>query len=114
MTWSLYREWDPRGLWFLVFGGVVAEAICLLRWRLAVVCRACGFDAIVYKRKPEEAAERVRVYLQKRREDPESLLRPALHLPVLKKRVDPTKDLSGSGSMVVAPRRHEGALSREV
>lgn len=79
-----YRDFDPRAVLFFVFGLMVAEFFIQLRWRMGVLCPHCGFDPVLYKKSPEKAAERVRRHLERRKNDPRSLLRPPLQLPYRK------------------------------
>jgi metallophosphoesterase superfamily enzyme len=48
---------------------------------MTISCRHCGFDPLVYVKDRELAAQKVKAFLEKRKEDPAMLLRPALNLP---------------------------------
>lgn len=81
---SLYAfgEIDPRlGLFFIV-GLFLSEIFTQLRWRMALACRQCGFDPIIYKRNPSEAVKIVKSHLEKRQQSASLALRP-LKLPTL-------------------------------
>lgn len=61
---------DPRGLLlFCVFVGI-GEIFIYLRWRASLICRMCGFDPIVYKKSPSEAAKRVNTFFREQAENP--------------------------------------------
>lgn len=80
----VWQDLDPRALMFFAFGLGVAEVFIQVRWRLSIACPHCGFDPVLYKRNREKAAERVKAFLEIRREDPMSVFSP-LNLPVVKK-----------------------------
>jgi hypothetical protein len=85
---AFWQEFDPRVTVIFVIFLAVAEAFVQLRWRLSVPCKQCGFDPVLYKKRPEVAAEKVKVHLQRRREDPRYLLATPLNLPVRKVSAD--------------------------
>lgn len=79
----LWHEFDPRVMIIFVICAAVSEVFVKLRWRLSVVCRVCGFDPVLYLKKPELAAEKVKFQLEARKQDPKYLLSKPLHLPAL-------------------------------
>jgi hypothetical protein len=82
----IWGSFDPRVL--VIFSVVLAvtEIFLQFRWRLALVCRECGFDPVVYLKDPNAAALRVKDRLEARKNEPESLLKPPLQIPVLRKK----------------------------
>jgi hypothetical protein len=81
----VWQDFDPRILMFFAFGLGLAELFIQVRWRLSIACPHCGFDPVLYKRNKPLAAERVRAFLEIRREDPMSAFSP-LNLPhIIKK-----------------------------
>lgn len=70
VTMAFWNDLDPRGL--AIFGMLMlfSELLVYLRWRLAIVCRKCGFDPVLYKRSPEAAAARVREFFNTQMENP--------------------------------------------
>lgn len=66
---------------FIVLALVFGEMFLQIRWRLAVVCKACGFDPVAYVKNPERAAEKVKLFLSVKKNDPNRLLAKPLHLP---------------------------------
>jgi len=70
----IWQGFDPRV--FVVFGIMlmVSEVIIQIRHRLSVICHFCGFDPKLYKKSSAQAAELVRVTLEKKREDPDFIL----------------------------------------
>lgn len=74
---------DPRGIFFFLVFWFSAEVFFLLRWRSSLVCRHCGFDPQIYLASPERAVVLVKEKLQKRKLDPEALLKPTLKLKPL-------------------------------
>lgn len=65
---------------------LITELLFQLKWRQSVVCRACGFDPVVYKRNPEQAAQEVKAFLAQRKEDPMYMLKPQPDLPKPRKK----------------------------
>ncbi|MBX3018057.1 MAG: hypothetical protein KF767_09215 [Bdellovibrionaceae bacterium] len=101
ITAAVFGGFDGRGL--LIFGAfvVAAEIFVQMRWRVSIPCPHCGFDPVLYSRKPEDAAEKVKIRLAARKNDPRALLGRPLSIPV--RRITPED------------RRHKGQnLSREV
>jgi hypothetical protein len=79
----MWRGFDPRVCIAVVVCLGIAEVFVKIRWRLSVVCRQCGFDPVLYKKDPSEAALKVRAQLEVRRQDPRYLLVKPLILPTL-------------------------------
>lgn len=82
----IWQNFDPRAVVFSALGLGLAELFIAFRWRLSIACPHCGFDPVLYKRKPQLAADRVREHFQRRREDPLSVFTPPPKLPVLIRR----------------------------
>lgn len=61
---AVYGQVEPRALLFFCVVTGLGETFVFLRWRLSLVCRLCGFDPVVYKRSPAEAAARVRRFFE--------------------------------------------------
>jgi len=81
---SLYAfgEIDPRLGLFFITGLFISEMFMQLRWRMALACRQCGFDPIIYKKNPSDAVKIVKSHLEKRQQSASLALRP-LKLPTL-------------------------------
>lgn len=60
---------------------MLAEAFVKIRWRMHMTCRSCGFDPVLYVKNPQKAAGLVKEFLDRRKEDPDYLLRKPLNLP---------------------------------
>jgi hypothetical protein len=84
LMFVVFRGFDPRVFLFSVFCIALAEFFVRVRWRVNLLCPHCGFDPVTYKRSPERAAERVRLHLQRRKDDPRYLLARPLNLPFAK------------------------------
>ena len=84
LSFIVWQTLDPRALMFFAFGLGVAELFVQVRWRLSIACPHCGFDPVLYKKNREKAAERVKAFLEIRRDDPMSVFSP-LNLPVVKR-----------------------------
>lgn len=98
-SFLIWREYNPKSLLFFVVAVMLAEVFVKIRWRLHMTCRACGFDPVLYVKAPERAAEKVRDFLDRRKEDPDFLLKKPLNLPARPAPQDDTKKLS-SGKRV--------------
>ena len=81
MMFILWQQLDPRAIVVFVVCLAISEVFVKIRWRLAVVCRQCGFDPVMYLKKPELALEKVKEQLVRRKEDPKYLLSKPLNLP---------------------------------
>jgi hypothetical protein len=62
---------DPRALMLFCLTIVGSEMLIYLRWRSSVVCHLCGFDPVVYKRSPEDAARMVRAFYAEKQDNPD-------------------------------------------
>lgn len=70
-TYAVWGAPDPQGMLFFCVIIIGAEIFVYLRWRLAIVCRMCGFDPVLYKRSPEQAKARVKEFFKEQVENPE-------------------------------------------
>ena len=70
LSMILWQDLDPRAVVVFVLGLGLAEMFVIFRWRLSIACSRCGFDPVLYKKSPEKAAEKVRRYIDERRNDP--------------------------------------------
>ncbi len=83
LSFIVWQDFDPRLVVFFVIAVVTAELFVVFRWRMSIACAKCGFDPILYKKKPELAAQRVKAHYQEKAEDPLSVFAPPPKLPVL-------------------------------
>ena len=81
-SFIIWRDWNPKSLLFFVVALMVSEVFVKIRWRMHMTCRECGFDPVLYMKKPQQAAEQVKNFLDRRARDPAYLLRRPLSLPV--------------------------------
>jgi hypothetical protein len=58
---------------------------------MGIVCQHCGFDPSLYMKKPELAAEKVKLHLEKRKLNPASWLADPLQIPT--RRVKPEAEV---------------------
>lgn len=79
--YGMWESWNLSAIPLFIAGLFVGEVVTHLRWRLALVCRQCGFDPVIYKKSPARAAAKVKAYLAKRKSDPEFLLAPPIQVP---------------------------------
>jgi len=83
LSFIVWQDFDPRLVIFFALSLVVAELFVVFRWRMSIACPKCGFDPVLYKKKPELAALRVKAHYTERLEDPMSVFAPPPKLPVL-------------------------------
>ncbi len=68
-----YTQWgapDPRGIVLASVFILIAEVFVYSRWRASMTCKLCGFDPLIYKRSPEQAAQRVRRFFDEQQKNP--------------------------------------------
>lgn len=85
----IHQGLDARVFIYFVMLLASSELFIQLRWRMALRCPHCGFDPVVYAKKPEEAARLVRIHLEGRKNNADMLLARPLQLP--KRRNDGSK-----------------------
>jgi hypothetical protein len=86
LTLVIWHKAEPRGILFISIFLGISEFFIQMRWRLALSCRYCGFDPILYKQSHQLAAEKVKKHLDRRRADPSFLLssKPFSTMPIRK------------------------------
>lgn len=95
VSYLIWTPFDIRGLGFLMLMLGIGELFLRLRWRQSMICQNCGFDPIVYLKDVDRAAQNVKDFLDRRKDDPSFLLKPALNLPFRKILIDPYAQRSG-------------------
>ena len=90
-TYVIFKNLDPRGLFFVGVFLLIGEIFAQVKWRTSMVCRNCGFDPVIYVRSPEQAGLKIRAFLDTRAESPAHLLRLPVSLP---KKTEKGKNLS--------------------
>jgi hypothetical protein len=79
--WGYWGAFNASAIPLLLISLFLGELMMHFRWRLALICRQCGFDPLVYKKNPARAAEKVKAFLLRRKNEPQFLMAPAIHLP---------------------------------
>lgn len=97
---AIFEEFDPRALLIFVTFLAIAEIFVQVRWRLAIVCPYCGFDPVLYLKDSARAVEKVKVCLNRRKNDPASLLAKPLQLPKLSKERAELLEKASAGALV--------------
>lgn len=82
-TYGIYHQFDPRGVYFFISLIILIEVSARMRWRINIICQNCGFDPVLYLRNQALAAEKVKNFLMRRKEDPAMLLKKPLNLPTV-------------------------------
>jgi hypothetical protein len=83
VSFIFFQDFDPMLVVFFAISVVVSELFINFRWRFSIACPKCGFDPVLYKKKPELAALRVKAYYGERMEDPMSIFSPPPKLPTI-------------------------------
>jgi hypothetical protein len=83
--WGFWGSWNHQAIPLFLVCLFLSQILLHFRWRLALICRQCGFDPLIYRRNPDLAAEKVKAYLDRRRQSPEFLLAPPLQLPKVRR-----------------------------
>jgi hypothetical protein len=85
-THLVWHDFHWAGILLFCSLTILSEFIYQMRWRLSVKCKSCGFDPLLYKQSPHLAAQEVKTFLEKRKEDPLYLLKPQPKIkPIIKK-----------------------------
>ncbi len=100
LTLLMFRQLDPRFFVILAFFWGVGEAAVKIRWRMSVLCKVCHFDPVLYIKNPEIAAEKVRVRLDERTQDPQYLLARPLDIPKISSKKSQSLREKGKGTLV--------------
>ena len=79
--WGYWGTWHLQAIPILLISLFLSELLTHFRWRLALICRQCGFDPLIYKKNPRLAASKVKAYLVRRKTESGFLLAPAINLP---------------------------------
>lgn len=96
LVMALWQGFQPEIILFFVVLVAASEIMVQVRWRMSLPCPHCGFDPLLYTKKPEEAARRVVSFMEKQRETPLYWLKgdPLRQLPRKKKELKHTPQLS--------------------
>ncbi len=85
LMFVIFHEWHPMGMFFWLVFSLTSEVFLSLRWRMSLVCGACGFDPLLYLKDPDHAATKVKLRLEERRQRPGMILSQPLKLPTISK-----------------------------
>jgi hypothetical protein len=100
VMFAIFQEFDPRVILIFIAFLALAEIFIQVRWRIAIVCKQCGFDPVLYVRDTQKAVLKVQMHLDRRKLDPASLLSPALNLPTVNKERSELIQKAHAGSLV--------------
>ncbi len=76
LAYAIWGGPDLRSLLIFMSLAFCFQVFLRVRYRESLKCPHCGFDPILYKRNSEKAAERVSDFLEKRKDNPQYLLKP--------------------------------------
>ncbi len=67
---AVYQQFHYYFFILWVFFLCVSELFIQIRWRINIVCKFCGFDPVLYLKNPLDCAQKVKLKLESRKEDP--------------------------------------------
>jgi hypothetical protein len=85
LMFAIFQGFDPRIFILFVTFLAFSEMFIQIRWRLNMVCKYCGFDPVIYLKDPNRASIKVQAHLEKRKNDPATLLAKPLNIPKISK-----------------------------
>ena len=109
MMLIIWQGWDFRVIPIFAIFTCAMEYIIQIKYRLLLNCPHCGFDPILYKQNVQKCVEKVKLHLDKRKNDPLVLLskKPKLDLPVLKPKVERQPDKNVESRLGNAIKKHQ-------
>ena len=81
----VWQKFEPQAILIFIGFLISAEVFVQLRWRVNIACKHCGFDPVLYLQSPEKAVVKVKLFLDRRQEDPAFLFKEPLNLPKVKR-----------------------------
>ncbi len=100
VMFAIFQEFDPRAILLFMAFLAISEVFIKVRWRIAIVCKQCGFDPVLYLRDSQKASLKVQFHLERRKTDAASLLSPALNLPTINKERSDLIQKAHAGSLI--------------
>lgn len=89
MAYAIWGGPDLRSLLILMGLSFTTQIFFRMRYRESVKCPHCGFDPILYQQDNEAAAARVNAHMERRKDNPEFMLKPQPQIkPIIKKTDD--------------------------
>lgn len=86
LMFLFFQKFDFRIIPIFALAICFYETLIQIQYRLSLACPHCGFDPILYLKSQQKACEVVKAHLEKRKQDPEALLKAKpLNLPKIKK-----------------------------
>ena len=76
LAFAIWGGPDLRSMLIFMSLAFVFQVFLRVRYRESVKCPHCGFDPILYKQDPKQAAAKVKGFMEIRKDNPEYLLRP--------------------------------------
>lgn len=87
MAYAIWGGPDLRSMLILMGMTFLLQVFLRVRYRESVKCPHCGFDPILYKQDSERAAQKVKAHMEKRKDNPQYLLKPQPQIkPIYKTR----------------------------
>jgi len=108
---AIWQGFDPRVMLFFVGYIALAETFVQIRWRLNIICKNCGFDPVLYVKDSAKAADKVKLTLEKRKNDPTSILKAPLNIPFLTKKKQTERALAEASAIAA---KKGGLVSKQI
>lgn len=115
LAYLIFHELHVLSFVFFISFLIVSEAFVQIRWRASIPCKHCGFDPLLYIKNQNQAVEKVKIHLAKRKNDPGSLLARPLNLPRVNPKSEEIKHRMKAAAAVKKSGGKSGSLvSRQV
>ncbi|MBX9767068.1 MAG: hypothetical protein K2X47_07350 [Bdellovibrionales bacterium] len=74
LSFLIWEELDPRALPLFIVLVMALEFASQIHWKSKIICPHCGFDPVLYVKNQGLAAEKVKEHLERRKQNPLTLL----------------------------------------
>ena len=76
LAYAIWGGPDLRSLFIFMGMAFSLQVLLRVRYRASVKCPHCGFDPILYQHDQEEAAQKVKAFMEGRQDNPQFMLKP--------------------------------------
>lgn len=90
MAFAIWGGPDLRSMLIFMSMAFILQVFLRVRYRESIKCPHCGFDPILYQQNNEEAAQRVKAFMEKRSDNPQYMLKPTPQIKPLIRKKDET------------------------
>ncbi len=104
MAFAIWGGPDLRSMLIFMSLAFVLQVFLRVRYRESVKCPHCGFDPILYRNNNEDAAQKVKTFMENRADNPQYMLKPRPRIKALIRKSD---DPEASKELTPAPEPEE-------